>query len=51
MPVFKPNINYPVHIDEPLVVLDLRGHFEEHPETTMQGCIAKAFADAPNASA
>lgn len=48
--VLGPNANYPVYINEPLVVLDLRRQFEIHDETTRRTWIASTFSDALNSS-
>ena len=47
---FDSEANYPVYIDEPLVVLDICRHFEKHARTTRKSWIAIAFSDALNPS-
>jgi hypothetical protein len=47
---FDADTNYPVYIDEPLIVLSLLSIFEKQPQTQIRNWITDAFATARNRS-
>jgi hypothetical protein len=47
---FDPDLNYPVYISEPLVVLSLSSLFEKQSWTTKQTWMVKSLRNAPNSS-
>jgi hypothetical protein len=46
---FNPNMNYPIYIDEPLVVLVLSSLFEQQPWSTRRNWIVRPFHTSRNA--